>query len=111
MEESIRRVGWNYLSKVQEYCLGTLCADPPQNMVIRGQSGSGKTAAMAIAILNRIDTTKQSTQAIFAATTIETACQFAEILFRLGEPMNVSVRLVIQGKKCKVKMIIFNNNF
>lgn len=78
-----------------------LCADPPRNMVIRGQLGTGKTSVVAIAMLNRIDIAKKLTQAIFVAASIESACQCADTLLRLGEKMGVRVRLIIQGEECK----------
>ena len=46
----------------QETALPTLLADPPQNMIAQSQSGTGKTAAFVLAMLSRVDVSKQYPQ-------------------------------------------------
>lgn len=39
-----------------------LLANPPQNMIAQSQSGTGKTAAFVLAMLSRVDTSKNYVQ-------------------------------------------------
>lgn len=49
----------------QETALPMLLANPPQNMIAQSQSGTGKTAAFVLAMLSRVDTTKNYVQVCF----------------------------------------------
>ncbi len=55
-------MGFNAPSKIQETALPTLLADPPLNMIAQSQSGTGKTAAFVLAMLSRVDPTKNYPQ-------------------------------------------------
>ncbi len=55
-------MGFSAPSKIQETALPTLLADPPQNMIAQSQSGTGKTAAFVLAMLSRVDRTKNHPQ-------------------------------------------------
>ncbi len=55
-------MGFNRPSKIQEKALPLLLADPPQNVIAQSQSGTGKTAAFVLAMLSRVDPTKQHPQ-------------------------------------------------
>ncbi len=48
------------------------------------QTGTGKTAAFAIPILSKIDTSSRTTQALVLAPTRELALQVAEAFSRYG---------------------------
>ena len=49
-------------SKIQERALPLLLQNPPRNMIAQSQSGTGKTAAFALAILSRINYESQNPQ-------------------------------------------------
>ena len=49
-------MGFTRPSKIQEKALPLLLANPARNMVGQSQSGTGKTAAFALAMLSRVDT-------------------------------------------------------
>ncbi len=49
-------------SKIQETALPLLLMDPPENLIGQAQSGSGKTVAFCMGVLNRVDTTKNIPQ-------------------------------------------------
>lgn len=53
----------------QETALPTLLADPPQNMIAQSQSGTGKMAAFVIAMLCRVDPTKNYPQILCLSPT------------------------------------------
>lgn len=58
-------MGFNAPSKIQETALPTLLANPPQNLIAQSQSGTGKTAAFVLAMLSRVDPTKNFPQVSF----------------------------------------------
>lgn len=60
--KGVYAMGFNAPSKIQETALPTLLADPPQNMIAQSQSGTGKTAAIVLAMLSRVDATKNYPQ-------------------------------------------------
>ncbi len=49
-------------SKIQETALPLLLMDPPENLIGQAQSGSGKTVAFCMGVLNRVDTRKNVPQ-------------------------------------------------
>lgn len=55
-------MGFNRPSKIQEKALPMLLADPPTNFIAQSQSGTGKTAAFVLAMLSRVDTSKNYPQ-------------------------------------------------
>ena len=55
-------MGFNRPSKIQERALPMLMASPPTNFIAQSQSGTGKTAAFVLAMLSRVDTTKNCPQ-------------------------------------------------
>jgi Superfamily II DNA and RNA helicases len=63
----------------------------------QAQTGTGKTAAFALPILNRIDPEEYLPQALVVAPTRELALQVTEMIQSLGQFMNVSVLTVYGG--------------
>lgn len=68
----------------QETVIPLLITDPPRDMIAQSQSSTGKTAAIVIAMLNRVDVTKKHPQALFFSPTYETGHQMADIVERCG---------------------------
>ena len=63
----------------------------------QAQTGTGKTAAFALPILNRIDPEQYLPQALVVAPTRELALQVTEMIQSLGQFMGVSVLTVYGG--------------
>ena len=63
----------------------------------QAQTGTGKTAAFALPILNRIDPQQYLPQALVVAPTRELALQVTEMIQSLGQFMGVSVLTVYGG--------------
>ena len=55
-------MGFNRPSKIQEKALPLLLADPPSNLIAQSQSGTGKTAALVMVMLSRVDPAKKHPQ-------------------------------------------------
>ncbi|KAK8863502.1 Eukaryotic initiation factor 4A-II [Tritrichomonas musculus] len=69
-----------------------------RNVIAQAQSGSGKTGAFGIGILNNLDLTSQTTQALILAPTRELATQTHDFMTDIGNKMkNLSINLFIGG--------------
>lgn len=78
-------MGFNAPSKIQETALPTLLADPPQNMIAQSQSGTGKTAAFTLAMLSRVDPSKNYPQVLCLSPTYELAIQTGEVAAKMSQ--------------------------
>ena len=80
--QAVADVGYETPSAIQAATIPALLAG--SDVVGLAQTGTGKTAAFAIPILSRIDTTSKATQALVLAPTRELALQVAEAFGRYG---------------------------
>jgi ATP-dependent RNA helicase DeaD len=80
--KAVAEVGYETPSAIQAATIPALLAG--SDVVGLAQTGTGKTAAFAIPILSRIDTTSKATQALVLAPTRELALQVAEAFGRYG---------------------------
>jgi ATP-dependent RNA helicase DDX19/DBP5 len=91
-------MGFTKPSKIQETALPALLNDPPQNLIAQSQSGTGKTAAFALAMLSRIDTANAYPQAVCLAPTMELAMQTYDVVTAMGQFMpELRIALAIRG--------------
>jgi len=68
-----------------------------RDLIAQAQSGTGKTATFSIGVLERIDTTKDVTQAIILAHTRELALQIEGVIKNLSKYMNLTINLSVGG--------------
>lgn len=80
--KAVAEVGYETPSAIQAATIPALLEG--SDVVGLAQTGTGKTAAFAIPILSRIDTTSKATQALVLAPTRELALQVAEAFGRYG---------------------------
>lgn len=83
MREATLRAGWASLMPVQAHAIPYLVAE--RNMMIQARTGSGKTGAFLLPLLERLDSTRNVCQALILVPTRELAKQVgqdAETLFR-----------------------------
>jgi len=66
-----------------------------KDIIAQSQSGTGKTGAFSIGILNNIDTTIKKTQYIVLTPTHELAKQIYSVIENLGTKMNITMCKVI----------------
>jgi len=83
--KGVYAMGFNAPSRIQESALPILLADPPQNIIAQSQSGTGKTAAFVLAMLSRVDTTKNYPQILCLSPTYELALQTGDIIKQMGK--------------------------
>lgn len=102
----IKKAGYTWVSTAQSM-LPTLCAEPAQNMVMQEPSGSGKTVAMAILMLNRVNTQKHVPQILCVTGSIELTVQLSQKMLQLGSYMpDLRIRKIVQGGECKLLNLI-----
>ncbi|KAK4314555.1 hypothetical protein Pmani_014159 [Petrolisthes manimaculis] len=94
----IYEMGFKLPSKIQEFSLPTLLAEPPSNLIAQSQSGTGKTAAFTLAMLSRIDPNKKCTQALVVSPTMELALQTLESVRQMGKYCtDITIRSAVKG--------------
>lgn len=84
----------------------TLLADPPQNMIAQSQSGTGKTVAFVIAMLNRVDTSKNYPQIVCLSPTDESAAQTGYIAAKIVRSSKIKIHYAIHGRKSEYLILI-----
>ncbi|GFS27880.1 ATP-dependent RNA helicase eIF4A [Elysia marginata] len=67
------------------------------DVIAQAQSGTGKTATFAIAILEKLDLNNRQTQALVLAPTRELAHQIWRVIMTLGDYMNVKCHACVGG--------------
>ncbi len=75
LREAAARAGWDKLMPVQSKAIPYLLAE--RDLMIQSRTGSGKTGAYVLPILERIDTRVQACQALVLVPTRELAAQVA----------------------------------
>lgn len=68
-----------------------------RDVIAQAQSGTGKTATFAIAILQSLDTQTRDTQVLCLSPTRELAVQIQKVILALGDLMNVQCHACIGG--------------
>lgn len=74
------------------------------DVIAQAQSGTGKTATFSISILQRIDTSIKSPQAIILAPTRELAQQIQKVVIALGDYMSIDCHACIGGVNVREDM-------
>lgn len=98
-------------SKIQERALPLLLQNPPRNMIAQSQSGTGKTAAFALAILSRINYDSSNPQAVVLSPSRELARQTMSVIQQMGQFTNVKTAFAIKdaipkGSKVDAQVIV-----
>lgn len=98
--QGVYAMGFNAPSKIQETALPTLLAEPPQNMIAQSQSGTGKTAAFVLAMLSRVNPTKNYPQVICLSPTYELAIQTGEVAAKMAKFCpEIKLRYAVRGEE------------
>ncbi|WP_035619056.1 DEAD/DEAH box helicase [Lacticigenium naphthae] len=93
--KSIERVGFEEMTPIQEQTIPMALEN--KDIIGQAQTGTGKTAAFGLPMLQKIDLSNRSVQGLVIAPTRELAIQTQEELFRLGKDKKVKVQVVYGG--------------
>lgn len=101
--QAVTDVGYESPSAIQAATIPAMLSG--SDVVGLAQTGTGKTAAFAIPILSKIDTSRRDTQALVLAPTRELALQVAEAFGRYGSHLpQVNVLPIYGGSSYTVQL-------
>ena len=92
LQASILSLGWTKPMPVQTLTIPVML-EGDKDLIVQAQTGSGKTGAFGIPIVDKIDLELSETQALVMAPTRELANQVAGDLTALGKHRGVRVSL------------------
>ncbi|KRN27310.1 DEAD/DEAH box helicase [Liquorilactobacillus mali] len=93
--KAINRSGFEEATPIQAETIPLVLKG--EDVIGQAQTGTGKTAAFGLPILNKIDTKKNEIQAVIVSPTRELAIQTQEELYRLGRDEHAKVQVVYGG--------------
>src|SRR6056297_2425579 len=98
---AIEEIGFEQPTPIQEKVVPFLMNDK-QDLVALAQTGTGKTAAFGLPILQQIDTTKKATQTLILSPTRELAMQIANDLENYAKHLTkINIAVVYGGADIK----------
>lgn len=95
IQTSIRELGWTTPTPVQAAAIPKMRAGG--DLIVQAQTGSGKTGAFGIPLVEAVDTSLDETQAIVLLPTRELANQVAQELDQLGQHRGVRILPIYGG--------------
>ncbi len=97
LQSSIAMLGYESMTPVQEQTLSHILSG--KDLIAQAKTGSGKTAAFAIGLLNKLDAQSYCTQALVLCPTRELADQVATEIRRLARTIpNIKLLTLCGGK-------------
>ncbi|MCU7356935.1 degradosome RNA helicase CshA [Enterococcus dispar] len=93
--QSVERAGFEEATPIQAATIPLALAG--RDVIGQAQTGTGKTAAFGLPMLEKIDTNDHSLQGLVIAPTRELAIQTQEELYRLGRDKKIRVQAVYGG--------------
>ncbi|WP_071848858.1 DEAD/DEAH box helicase [Alkalibacterium sp. 20] len=97
--KSVKEMGFEETTPIQEQTIPL--ALEGRDVIGQAQTGTGKTAAFGLPMLQKIDTSKHVVQGLVVAPTRELAIQTQEEIFRLSRDKKVKVTCVYGGADIK----------
>ncbi|MFC4711331.1 DEAD/DEAH box helicase [Planococcus dechangensis] len=95
--KSVRRMGFEEATPIQE---GTIrLGMEGKDIIGQAQTGTGKTTAFGIPLIEKIDSRDGNVQGLVIAPTRELAIQVSEELYNLGKDKNVRILSVFGGQE------------
>ena len=93
--------GFDNPSPIQQKAVGPMTSIDKDgkrtDIIAQAQSGTGKTGAFAVGILQIVDATKDHTQALILAPTHELANQIKSVITSLGIFLKIRIQLLVGG--------------
>ena len=107
MLNAVQQVGWTELMPVQKKAIPYFRAG--RDLMAQAQTGSGKTGAFILPILELVDTNKKACQALILVPTRELAQQVARDAEALAAKSNFRVVSVYGGSSYKPQIQAFKD--
>ncbi|WP_025785454.1 DEAD/DEAH box helicase [Sporosarcina sp. D27] len=107
-QDSLKRMGFEEATPIQE---GTVTFGMEGKDVIgQAQTGTGKTAAFGIPMIEKIDTSNPAVQALVIAPTRELAIQVSEEIYKIGHGKRARILSVFGGQEISRQIRALKNN-
>ena len=100
---AITKKGFEAPTKIQSLAIPLLLEDKT-DIIAQAQTGTGKTAAFTLPILEKIDTNSKHVQAIILAPTRELIIQICEEINSLKSSSDVSIAAIYGGQSIEVQL-------
>lgn len=97
--KAVQRSGYEEATPIQEQTIPMVLAG--EDVIGQAQTGTGKTAAFGLPIIEHVDKQNPAVQALVISPTRELAIQTQEELYRLGRDKHVKVQVVYGGADIK----------
>lgn len=97
--KAVQRSGYEEATPIQEQTIPMVLAG--EDVIGQAQTGTGKTAAFGLPIIEHVDKQNPTVQALVISPTRELAIQTQEELYRLGRDKHVKVQVVYGGADIK----------
>ncbi|MGE6489363.1 DEAD/DEAH box helicase [Paenisporosarcina sp. NPDC076898] len=106
--KSVKRMGFEEATPIQE---GTIkFAMEGRDIIGQAQTGTGKTAAFGIPLVEKIDPKNPNIQGLIIAPTRELAIQVSEELYKIGQDKRVKILSVYGGQEIGRQIRALKNN-
>ncbi|MCD2255960.1 DEAD/DEAH box helicase [Agrilactobacillus fermenti] len=106
--EAISSAGFEEATPIQASTIPLVLAG--KDVIGQAQTGTGKTAAFGLPILNDLDMDSKNIQALVISPTRELAIQTQEELYRLGQDKHARIQVVYGGADIRRQMRSIKNN-
>ncbi len=106
--KSVKRMGFEEATPIQE---GTIkFGMEGRDIIGQAQTGTGKTAAFGIPLIEKIDPKNNNIQGLIIAPTRELAIQVSEEIYRIGQDKRVKILSVYGGQEIGRQIRALKNN-
>lgn len=97
IQQQLHELGFDEPTEIQAKAIPLLLSSKKIDFHGQAQTGTGKTLAFGIPLLERIDTSKQAPQALLVAPTRELAQQIYDSITLVGKKLDVSIAVIYGG--------------
>lgn len=104
---AIKRSGFEEATPIQEATIPLVLSH--KDVIGQAQTGTGKTAAFGLPLLQHVDPKERAIQAIVISPTRELAIQTQEELYRLGKDKRAKVQVVYGGADIRRQIKLLKN--
>lgn len=102
---TLTKMGFTAPTEIQQKTLPVLLADKVQDLVALASTGTGKTAAFGIPLVEKIDAKSMHPQALVLSPTRELASQVADQLKKIGAAKNINVAVIYGGSSYRTQIM------
>lgn len=104
IQQALDKLGFTQPTEIQKKAIPLLNSSSKINFHGQAQTGTGKTLAFGIPLLQRIDKNKKSPQALIVAPTRELAVQIYDSINKIARDLGISLTVIYGGVSMEEQM-------